>query len=179
MIYSPGVQIPNGAVTYLKAGTGVMRRIATATVSGAAATSISFTGLSLNGKQLVVIGETVSAGAGEGTLYCYFNNDTTNTNYNSQRLYGSGAAAGAAAANVPRFCYINTVNGTVFHSVISKTASKVPRVITHDALGDVPAAVNIFGMSWIGTADITRIDFTADAAAGLGIGTKITLFEVT
>jgi hypothetical protein len=76
--------------------------IATVTV-GAAQSTIEFTSIPSTYKHLQIraISRTTRATAGADDTYIYFNNDTTNSNYYSHQLYGTGSSAGAGSSADP------------------------------------------------------------------------------
>jgi hypothetical protein len=85
--------------------TGSYDALATYTVPSGGISQIEFAGIPTGGQythlQIRAISRTTRATAGADDTYIYFNNDTTNANYYSHQLYGTGASAGAGASAEP------------------------------------------------------------------------------
>lgn len=172
------LKLQDGAATADKCGAGVFRRIATTTLS-AAATSISFTGLSMDGKSYYIAFQGVRNGGAESLIYIYFNGDTTGANYETIRLYGNGSSAGSSDLAYPLLCYFNTPDTTAAFATLRKLSGKSPFVMVQSGIGTNLAAYDNFAVNWSGGAsDVTSITLTADAANGLGIGTIVSLYQI-
>ena len=94
-------------------------RLATATVTGSSAATISFTSINQNYAHLLVIGSLRSTrAAATSSLGLYFNSDTTSSNYDYARNYyysslGSNYARDASSGYIIGYCSAaNATSGT-------------------------------------------------------------------
>jgi len=86
-----------------------MKLIASTTL-GSSTASVTFS--SLSGYTDLVIKFSARTDGTNGTLKVYFNNDTTNTNYNVRRLLGGPGTVASNTYNAPYFAYANRSNQT-------------------------------------------------------------------
>ena len=75
--------------------------IATVSVGAGGSSTISFTSIPSTYKHLQIrtMSRVTGAGSGAQDSYIYFNSDTTDSNYYSHQLYGTGSSAGAGGGN--------------------------------------------------------------------------------
>jgi len=92
--------------------------IATVTVGSGGAANIEFTSIPATYTDLLILASVRSTG-GNGTCNVYFNNDTTDANYDSRRLLGDGSSASSGnQPDLPYFLYANasTMTSNTFAS---------------------------------------------------------------
>lgn len=173
------------AVTISKLGFGVLQKVAETTVTGSPVTSISFTGLNLNTDKVYwVFYKLKNASASASAINLYFNNDTTATNYYRQRLYVNNTTLDAGRTNDANwlggleigarqtgFIVIQANpdgNGEATIFVTDEAGAGIALTIIHQIAG-----------KWSGTANITRIDFTAGVTNAIAVGSRISIFKLS
>ena len=139
-------------------------KIAAVTVGSGGASSIDFTSIPSTYTDLCLkVSSRLSST--DTPLFVYFNNDTTNTNYNVRRLLGSGSAASSAAFNAPYVIYadISTYTSNTFGNAeiyVPNYAESTNKSMSVDSVNENNAtgaeAVLTAGL-WSNTAAINRL----------------------
>ena len=148
-------------------------------VTGAAVTSIDFTGLDINAHKSYRIELDLVSGTGSnGNVSAYINGDTTDANYYFQYVQGDGGSAIAARGAGPKIGYV--YGGDV--SVIVAWVQLVDGYMfaeTRDTQGAPSALVaNIRSIRKTATvSNITQITLAGQVTGMLGVGTKISIYR--
>lgn len=159
---------------------GGMTLVQTITVAGAAATSITASGLDLaaDGEYHIVfsIGNATASGL---TISMFYNADTTATNYYNQALYSGGSSTSSNRANTARLIELALSSYATGFIDIIRDLSGRPRA-THTHNRDEPTAIGLQQGSHIrtNTANVTSITFTSNVANSLAIGTYFKIFKI-
>ena len=148
-------------------------------VTGAAVTSIDFTGLDINAHKSYRIELDLVSGTGSnGNVSAYINGDTTDANYYFQYVQGDGGSVIAARGAGPKIGYV--YGGDV--SVIVAWVQLVDGYMfaeTRDTQGAPSALVaNIRSIRKTATvSNITQITLAGQVTGMLGVGTKISIYR--
>lgn len=139
-------------------------KIASVTVGAGGASSIDFTSIPSTYTDLCLkVSSRLSST--DTPLFVYFNNDTTNTNYNVRRLLGSGSAASSGAFNAPYVIYadISSYTNNTFGNAeiyVPNYAGSTNKSMSVDSVNENNAtgaeAVFTAGL-WSNTAAINRL----------------------
>ena len=144
----------------------------------AATTTINITGLNIgkdDGLRLVYthVGST-------SVVRIYANNNTTNSNYFNQGIFGDGASLSAARGNDPT---VFNGSSTGFADIkISNNDRFVCQTQYNDGTGSSASAARNLNRNITSTfsvTSLTQLTLTASSGSGLGVGTKIALYKVT
>jgi len=165
---------------------GVMQKIYQTTLASAA-TSVTISGLDGNTDTLYELRARIVNGYnGACGIYLRPNNDTTDTHYGGQKIYGSDSSA-AANHNSGAAYYFNggfsTLNQLSFTNCFMYSKSGFIRVWINTGAeaisGTTVGYADLFGNVWNNTADnITSLVLFATQASGLGVGTTIELWAL-
>lgn len=161
-------------------GGGGMSLVSTITVTGAAATTITASGLDLATDGLYHIVFSVgNATASALVISMFYNADTTATNYQNQTLYSGGTTTSSARANTARLIELAASSYAAGFIDISRDLSGRPRA-TYTNNRDEPTAIGLQQGSHIrtNTANVTSITFTSSVANSLAIGTVFKIFKL-
>lgn len=160
---------------------GAMTHVGTATVAGAAATSITLSGLDLAADQCYRLEIALkNATASTAAIALFYNGDTTTTNYHRQlsTLIGSATPVGSRinSANVVGLSGSGYTEGSA--SILNGRDGK-PVAHLHVARD----RTTNFGFQqcshhWVTTANVTSITISSDVAAALDIGSYFKVFKV-
>lgn len=154
--------------------------VADTTVSGAATTTISLTGLNFSKDDVLLMEVDVDAAVANGT-YIYFNGNTTNTNYYTQRFEVTSTTITAGErTNTPIAWYgQNRSKATIY---IKLTEGGYITWISNVARSYSNSGATMLndhaGTSTFTATSITSIQLTCASANGLGIGTRVQLFKL-
>lgn len=161
-------------------GGGNMVHVATATVTGSAATSLSVSGLDLaaDGHYIMLLNVKNATGSSM-SVSMFLNADTTATNYYTQFFGASGSGASAARNN----------NAVIFSVAANERASvKIDASRDLDGYPRVIAYVNRYISSALeltinatirnNTANVTSLAFTSSVANSLAVGTYVQIYKV-
>ena len=148
-----------------------MTLIASNTVGSGGVSSVTFSSIPQTGyTDLKIVSSTrFSSGPGNGTVYMYFNADTTASNYTTERLLGDGSSASSGSYNSPNTFYTNlssTTANTFTSSDIyipNYTSSTVKSFSVDSAQENMSSSglLNITAGIWSGTAAITSVQITS------------------
>jgi hypothetical protein len=160
------------------AGGGSWAVIASTTLTGTA-TSVDFTGLDLdtdNEYWLQFTAHVNSAGSPDTYLYC--NDDTTNTNYYTQRFIAYSSTVYTVRTNDPWLAQINGNENFFYNIYISRDIHDNVRWITN-CNGNQLVAVSFQNNvgAWTGTANVTKISLTMSAANAWDTGSRFALMR--
>lgn len=153
--------------------------VAEYTVTGAAVTSINFTGLDLNThKSYRIEVEFLNATASGVSVAMFANGDTTATNYYAQRLYSAGATSVSVNGNNAYILYMQTSQPLKGDISIADTPSTL-NATSNSAQGNTTGLVREM-IAWAKTtavANLTQLTFVASVASSIGIGSKIRIYR--
>ena len=148
-------------------------------VTGSATTTITITGLDLDSSKMFILCFSFKGANSATTGYVYYNNDTTNANYDQQSLQVNGTTVSGARFTGPGLP-ATAANGRCYAiAFIMRDPDGYVRLnaLTIREEGTSVKLVNKVFV-WATTNNVTRIDLTANQTNGLAVGTKVLLFGV-
>ena len=162
--------------------------IATTTVGGGGASSITFSSIPSTYKHLQIRGIAQRTTASTfSAVNIVFNSDTTNTNYARHDLYGTGAATGASgiptASNTSK-AYVYVGSGSAFGPAVIDILdyTDTNKYKTLRGLGGVDnngSGLVAFNSSlWLSTSAITSITLTIDTSATFSQYSSFALYGI-
>lgn len=147
------------------------------TVTGAAVTSIDFSGLDINahGGGYEIELRLINATASAPDIYGFVNGDTVNGNYYYQLLSTSGASVSAGQAPQALIGYMNASAPTHIKLDVAIISSKANLMFfTNRGVGTTSPTLWHGNTSKQATViNITQLTFTSSVAGAIGIGSKI------
>jgi len=148
----------------------------------AAATSIDVTSLDLDTDALYKIYLLYYNPTGATNIIsCFFNGDTTATNYDYQSLTGSGAAVSTVHGDNAQVCAVYAGRYVTIVGDLSAPVGANPigywEQTTKDG-SDMNFYLNHLTWTAGSGANVNRITFTGNQANGFGIGTRLIIFKV-
>jgi hypothetical protein len=159
-------------------GVGDVAFIGTATVSGAAATTLTLSGLDLSSYKCVFLSWSFDNATGSSSnLSIYYNADTTATNYETQVLTGNGSSVSSSRANDAFVIGLVANEPSIGTAVIRYDQDGKARWTS--VLNRGPAAtmlLQIGGQMWTVAGAITGITVSASVASSLAIGSTFSLW---
>lgn len=162
-------------------GAGAMTLIDTQTVTGAAATTISFTGIDLaaSGRFQLEISLKNATGS-TSTIFLYYNSDSTTTHYYRQVLLSDNTTLSAFRINDAALASMGANSEVVGQFSISPTVDGYPILIGQSNRSVSIATISRYDITniWNDTANVTRIDLVASIASSFNIGSTAKLYRV-
>lgn len=161
-------------------GSGSLTKLGTATVAGAAATTLTLSGLDLSAyRAFLVIFDFDNATGSNSTVSLYFNADTTATNYNIESISFSNTTVAATRANSGAIDVLSAnETGTGFF-IIRNDQNGRPRAM---GLVNDGASASIIGRlmfhSWTSATNVTGLTFSGSVATSLAIGSTFTVYGI-
>jgi hypothetical protein len=162
------------------AASGEMQLLGTATVSGAAATDLTLSGLDLSAfAGFKIILKIKNATASAGLISLFYNGDTTATNYDRQALSGTGSSAAAARVNAAAItsliaseCSTGTID--IFNDFDGK-----PRARSQTNIG-APSGLILQDIAhvWDSATNVTSITLSSSVANALAIGSTFSVYGI-
>lgn len=170
-----------GTETLMSVGSGgAMTYVGSATVSGAAATTLAISGLDLDthGRYYCeLIADNATGSAAQVSLY--YNADTTATNYNRQGVLANGTGVTAARGNDGILAVMDASENLVLTFTICNDFDSKARA---RSFGNYGASASLklrdFAHSWTSTANVTGITIRSDVASSLAIGTVLKVWKI-
>lgn len=162
------------------AGGGAMTLLGTATVSGAAATTLTLSGLDLSlYKHFWLVMALDNATGSSALISMYYNADTTATNYHRESLSCSATTVTAGRANDAVLATLAANETQTMIMFIANDRDGKPRNICY-ANRDAPSVV--IGSNtwhcWVTAATITSITMSSSVASALAIGSTFSVWGV-
>lgn len=154
--------------------------LGTATVSGAAATTFTLSGLSLSDyKGLVLILRIKNATASISDISMYYNADTTATNYYRQSLNADNATISGARANNGFICQMPASESMTAWIEIANDPAGRPRALSR-ASRDSVSLLKMTQLlhAWTSATNITDITFSASVASSIDVGSTVTVWGI-
>jgi hypothetical protein len=152
--------------------------IASQTLTGTA-TSVDFTGLDLDTDNEYWLQFTAHVNsAGSPDTYLYFNDDTTATNYYTQRFMASSTSISGIRWNTSWLAQCNGTE-TFMHNIwITRDMHDNVRYTSLSSFNQLPLLtfVNITA-GWTGTANVTKISLTMSEANAWDTGSRFALMK--
>ena len=173
-----------GVVSGLKVGSDftangkpVSSLLAEYTVTGSAVTSIDFSGLDINTHKSYRIEAILPASSAQAIVRMFVNNNTTMTNYYTQRTYYESSASGTTALQEPRFSEsVSPTQAQITTGTVSRSSDSLMLFNTHCGYGNGGFIIGS-GRSTVTFANITQLTFVANAANGFGVGSTIRIYR--
>ena len=165
----------------VKWGGGSSSLVGSALISGAAATSMTVSGLSLSSVVAyeIVFALQTAVSSADLLVSLYYNGDTTESHYRYQYLYANLSTA-AASSSANAYILDTTLNfGTITGSVILMSTLKNYKhamviAVAESASGSL---TDLRGThQWANTANVTSITLSANSANGLAIGSYMKVY---
>ena len=178
-----------GRITAAANGSGgSMTFVGSATVTGAAATTLPISGLDLNSDGRYFIMATLkNATTSANTLSLYYNSDTTAGNYNRQAITATSTTLSGSRANDGQVGGVDATNAgtragcTQIEGWISNNFDARPMArLTSDRSGDSTIIWQNFTHEWrTASTNVTGITISGSVASGLAIGSKIEVWKLS
>lgn len=153
--------------------------LGTTTVAGAAATTITVSGLDLSAYASLTVFAKLKNATGSATeVHLTYNADTTATNYHSQRTAHTSTTA-AVIVNSP---YVITLSASAFldfSGVIMADVDGYPRASLQGIDGVTTGITTRLGSHlWLSNANVTSLTLTSSVASALAIGSSLKVYGV-
>ena len=180
IVITSTAQVGDAIVTNPKIAAGVLnvKKVAETIISGSAATSISFTGLT--GKRYLMIYDVENAHAvNYNELHYYMNADTTANHYKSQELNISNAGTQAARPANAYFVAANPSMCASGHAFFGIDFNGHGYAMNLNKMEN-QESTNFCEVTWDNSTmtAFSSIAITGNQANGLAVGSKAVLYEV-
>lgn len=164
----------------LGAGGGAMTLLGTATVAGAAATTLTLSGLDLSlYKAFEITGSLDNATASQSIISCFFNADTTATNYDNENSRFNGATITAGRSNANSFAVLEASSECVFWGKILNDANGKPSAFASQrSLQTTTLETRFLCCMWRTAANVTSITLSGSVASSLAIGSTFSVWGI-
>lgn len=153
--------------------------LAETTVSGAAVTSIQFTGLDLDThKSYRIEFDWYNPTASISSLYLFMDNDTTTTNYWNANVSFDGATISSSRANNPGIA-VAAAGKLLSWAMTLGNPNNRPVVLSHgnrDQGSNIILEHRVVQVT-VDHTNVTQLDFTATIASSIGIGSTIRIYR--
>lgn len=159
---------------------GGMSLVASASVAGSAATSLSLSGLDLDAHgRYIAYMVMKNATASNAVLSLYYNSDTTDANYWRQAFNANNAILSASRANDAAIVTLVSSVNLSGKLEIAKDIDGNPRANTSFGR-DAPSSVRIDMTAhvWTGSANVTGLRITSSIANALAVGSYIKVYKL-
>ena len=160
---------------------GVTTFVAQNTVTGAAATTLSISGLDLDADECYLIqidGDNPTGST--ANLSLYFNADTTSSNYWVQVGAHNAATTTAARNNNGIFLTPLTTESFASNLTLRKNFDDFAKTMFQATRGDSTSMIESHGVhQWADAANITTIVLSSSVASALAIGTRIRIWKLS
>lgn len=150
-------------------------RTVTTTTVAVATDTITFSGLDLSTDQVYKLFINAKCTLGSTQVGLYYNNDTTNANYQGQYLFWQGITPGAFGFSTAEILECPDTDGSVIAEVTVMQLD-YPRAIctmNYDYTGTVAAQTN--HTKWTNTANVTSMKIKTFAGQQFTIGSRFIL----
>ncbi len=161
-------------------GGGAWNLLDEKTVTGSAATTLSFTDLDLSASQRFELEIFAKNATGSASIVSmYYNADTTATNYYRQTVDTNGTVAGLARINDAVIAVIDASSEIAGQFSIFQSSGGYPLTMGRSTRRG-PSSISRYDLTHVrnNTDNVTRIDLTASVANSLAIGTTARLYAV-
>lgn len=160
---------------------GASSFVAEQIVSGAAATSMTFTGLDLDADEQYHIEYNIDNGSGSTSGYAlFFNNDGTASNYDAEVTGMNGSSTGSAGNDLGQFA-TGVSNGLQIsgHMDIRRNFDGKAATVGHHNFTDSSVKIQqVWAHAWVTNANVTRIDITSSVASAISIGSYARIWKL-
>ena len=159
---------------------GSQVKLGETTVAGAAATSMTVSGLTLTGySKFRLVTKMRNATGSAAAISMYFNSDTTATNYHRQTFVSSHSTNTGNRGNDAVVCGLPANAQTYLESEIALGVDGKARVINQGNEDDTTSIVLRHSViQWVTAANITGITLSSDIASSLDVGSTFTVYGV-
>jgi hypothetical protein len=164
----------------IRAGmSGALQLVGSYTVSGAAVTTFTISGLDLTSDGSYLVAHSFkNATASLSVISAYFNGDTTATNYDSQNYQSSGAATTSARSNASTYAILNASSTCTGHAQFISDVDGKPSLIFSQRTGATTLTEFRNGATmWRTAGNVTTIQFSASIASSIGIGSWVKIYK--
>lgn len=173
----------NGAWALAGGGSGAMVLVASATVAGSAATSLSLTGLDLaaDGKYVMQFSFKNASGASTAYISLVYNSDSTAANYFAHATaFGTSGAPSNSTNSTGRFCGMAASEYADGESIIQRRRDGKPVAMSKSVCCSASAFTTMqdFSTLWNNTANVTTLDIVCNVANALDVGSFVKLWKV-
>jgi hypothetical protein len=165
---------------YFQMNPRAMVNLGTATVAGAAATTLTLSGLDLSAYTAFKVHVKLKNPTGSTALVSlYYNADTTATNYHQQYLLGNSTTITAARSNDGIVIVMSATSKTNARIEIETDVDGIPRafVKTNRDNGSGLILQNRVHQ-WTSATNITSITLSSSVASSLDIGSTFTVYGI-
>lgn len=152
--------------------------ISTITISGVDTNTATFTGLTGDNTYLIIasiLNNSITA-----NYSIYINADTTATNYYTQSFVADDAAIAGAVSNASYVGNILQVDSSLIQIIITNPINKkvkMSSICSGCEAGDIKT-ITYSVVKTTDTTEINTINLLASQAAGLAVGSKISLYKI-
>lgn len=161
-------------------GAGAMTFVGEATVTGAAATTLTLSGLDLatDGSYYVEMALSNATGS-TSTLSLFFNADTTATNYYKQYLAAGATTVSALRANDANVSFMEASETCTGNITINNDFDGKPRAMA-TTMSAAPASITLrhHAVVWNSVTNVTSMTISSSVASALDIGSYIKVFKL-
>jgi hypothetical protein len=154
--------------------------LGTATVAGAAATTLTVSALDWSAyTAFQVISKVKNATGSNSNISIYYNADTTATNYHRQLHYGNGTSSQASRGNDGVIFTMLASASANFQARITEDLDGKPRVIASANSGNTTGMYHYAAASqWVTASNVTSITLFASVASSLAIGSTFSVYGI-
>lgn len=160
-------------------GGGAMTLIGAQTVTGAAATSITFTGLDLATDGTYIVEAAIKNDtATNGYVNLFYNGDTTVSNYDVQFTSGAGTSTASARKDDANCAHLYSSSTTNISIEISRDIDGKASAIFRSREGTSAALVSRWGVHMqVTAANVTSLAIATEVASALAIGSYVKIWK--
>ncbi len=162
-------------------GGGSLKYVGSAVVAGAAATTLSISGLDLDtdGQYLIEF-SLKNATAGAVDIRLFYNADTTVTNYDTQIQAVAVAALAGARGNTATICSMLASSCSTGTINLSKDVDGKPTALTVDKEGTSATLRAAWSVQFWRTAgtNVTALIFSASVGSAIDIGSYVRIWKI-
>lgn len=162
-------------------GGGAMTLLGTATVAGAAATTLTLSELNLSAyKAFFATFRLDNATGSAANISLYYNADTTATNYYVQSVSGSNTTVSGARGNSAILATMDANETLTWTATIVNDLDGRPRAFLHLSDGAAASVVmHVESHVWTSATNITGITLSSAIASSLAIGSTFSVWGIT
>lgn len=176
-VYSPA-DVAAMAATH-GGGSGAMSVLGVTTIAGAAATTMTVTGLDLSAYEAFkVIVKLKNATGSAADISMFYNSDTTATNYYRQYAITSSTSTTGQRANDAIITYLSASTGGIIKMDIAEDVDGYPYALAFAAAGGSGIVIRNIYHHWTTAANVTSITLSSSVANSLDIGSIMKVYGI-
>ncbi len=159
---------------------GAMTYLGSSTVTGAAATDLTISGLDLSLYSSFYFELNLDNGSGStASLSLYINSDTTATNYNEERITSSVGTGGSTGGNDAIFAAPTTTQSVTLSGFLRRNFDGFVRAAFNSCRGTSAQRVINYGyLMWETSANVTGLTVHSSVATSISIGSTIKVWGI-